>query len=987
MVRREDAIHSQADPLWSALAWLGSFGMGLSLFMFLARSIHFEYHAFQDIIATPAFMLYPEQQDWWLYIIAMLIVPAATFVGHYVWSGLSLRLGRLGGSSGRRDFVFVTLTYIFWLIDPVAYLVVNRTGTMPIFAIALFFVVSNLIYITYCWLRHQAQSDVAKTPPDFTMWVAVLVMGGMIGVSFIVSPFLDGLAHRPFVTVLTTAMGTLVIWILSSHYLSKMRQEPWPSVAERLAMAIIPLSALPLQSMFWLDVYQDGIRVSRTVSWWAVAILIVGVIMGSVTLAWIGLRSNRPKSCRSSDFWRWFFYLVVPILLYVMAYAPNIHGAVDLFHEGERVSPAQAILSGQVPYRDVVFVHGFLYDPGVAIVSFRLLDDSIASMRIVMQLLAPLVIMAIYYLVLVCSNGRWASLYALLTLVGILPYYDWRIFPGLVATICMILYIRRKDLLWLTSAGLSTLLALATSFDVGVISLFADGVFLLVYSMREQPDLIIKRFVSYSLPLALGAAVVLIYFARLDALGAFINWHWQVLSVYRDWNGLPFTLTWDGFIEARNIISSPLISVIAIVVLLRAALRKHWTWLHWVSLLLLLFNLTLFNRGVVRGLEGGGAALIAPMLLLTLSIPYLQRIGHKTDWKVLIAAVFSLILLLPISIQRKDDASLFAVVNDLPAKNRITVPVDWVQSDIDRVGPIYIPVNQEQLLNSLTEFLSNVDSFWDFADHGALFFLSDHLSPTRFYTTHHVITGQDQREVIADLKRHQPSYILYRSHTFWDAIAGVDRNLRNFLVAEYLLREYKPAGQVAGFDLLERGSPQTFPVGTPFKIDLGGVPFLWGRDRLATLDATSSTPVAQWNASLGNLTDWHIINDIAAAEVRQSGLFFRTAGSDPHLQNLDLTIDPRSVTYLVLRLTVQENHEETLTGQIFWRSSTASFTEEQSVTFSLIPDGKERVYLIRLASIPGWMWSDTITGIRLDPGAMSEIDMTIGAIDLISVIE
>jgi hypothetical protein len=61
--------------------------------------------------------------------------------------------------------------------------------------------------------------------------------------------------------------------------------------------------------------------------------------------------------------------------------------------------------------------------------------------------------------------------------------------------------------------------------------------------------------------------------------------------------------------------------------------------------------------------------------------------------------------------------------------------------------------------------------------------------------------------------------------------------------------------------------------------------------------------------------------------------------------------------------------------------------EERSVIFSLVPDGKEHVYLVRLASFPSWMWSDTITGIRLDPGNLAGIDLTIKSIQMMNVKE
>lgn len=966
--------------------------MGLSSFMFLARHAHFEYHSFQDIVATSAFALYPELQDWWLYIIFLIIVPTVTLAGYCIWSRLCILLEEMQGGSERRDFVFVTLTYLFWWIDPIAYLVMHHAGTMPIYVIGLLFVLSNTLFIAQRGFDNWAQFKPSNAAPDFTVWGAVLVIGGMIGISFVVSPFSDALIRVPFWTVLVMAIGTMSIWLAVSFWLGEALKKTWSVVAEKLAIALIPLSVLPLQSLFWLDVYQEGIRVSRSISWWAAGILIVAAIVGSVAIACIEFRTTRTESRIRSDFWRWFFWLTIPVLLYVMGYDPNIHYPLDLFHEGERVAPAQAILAGQIPYRDVVFVHGFLSDPGVALVAFRLFGTSLAGVRILEHLLSPLALVTTYYLALVCLGGGWSLLYGLLVVGGEIPiFYDLRIVPGIAAAICLVLYLRRKRLLWVAGAGLCTLVALATSFDVGIVSLFAGSVLLLGYSLHERRSLMVVPLMVYLFPLGLGGAAALLYFARLNALEAFLNWHWEILSVYRDWNGMPYPLIWSGFFEVRDAILSPLVSVLGIVVLMRAALRRQWNWLHWVGLLLLLCNLTLFNRGIVSGYVDGSAlnagSHFAPLLLMTLCMPYVRRVGVRSAQVILPVAAICFITLLPIPTQYTSDWSLFARVNHLPEKNRVSIPSNWVQSSIERVGQLYIPADQERSITEVIEFLKSADSFWDFTDYGAFFFLSDHLSPTRFYATHHVITGQNQREVIADLEQSKPSYILYRSHTGWDAIAGVDRNLRDFLVAEYLLRHYKPAGQVGGFDLLERGDPQSFPVGVPFRVDLGYVPFLWGEDRLGVLSAAGSKMIAQWDFSSGNLAEWRAAHDISVSGIRQQGLLVRTAGSDAQLQNLDLTLDPRSVTYLALRMSVQKRVEKDLSAQVFWRTGVESFAEEQSMVFSLVPDGKEHLYLVRLASFPNWMWSDTITGIRFDPGNIPGIDLTINSIQLLSVRE
>ena len=57
--------------IWSAAAWIGSFGLGVTIFLVLAGKLEFEYRSLLDIVAVPAFRLYPEWRDWWLYLLAL----------------------------------------------------------------------------------------------------------------------------------------------------------------------------------------------------------------------------------------------------------------------------------------------------------------------------------------------------------------------------------------------------------------------------------------------------------------------------------------------------------------------------------------------------------------------------------------------------------------------------------------------------------------------------------------------------------------------------------------------------------------------------------------------------------------------------------------------------------------------------------------------------------------------------------------------------
>ena len=373
----------------------------------------------------------------------------------------------------------------------------------------------------------------------------------------------------------------------------------------------------------------------------------------------------------------------------------------------------------------------------------------------------------------------------------------------------------------------------------------------------------------------------------------------------------------------------------------------------------------------------------APLLLLVL----LGLVSARSRLLSLtVAAVLCFALLLPMPTAGAAGATLLEVVERPVMSHRVEIPEGWVESRIRRVGPLFLPSEQEDSLAEIAAFLQG-ESYWDFTDHAALYFITDSLNATRFDAALHMVTRENQQEVIRDLAQSPPRYILYRSGTFWDAVAGVDRTIRSFLVSEYLLKTYHYADAVGGFTVLEHGPPSTPTNDLLFRVNLAYVPYLWGRDRADALDLLGPTAVVGWDLTEGDTAGWQAEHDLARSEPADDGWHLRTEGSDAQVVNLGIEIDPRAVTYVALRMSVSTEDAEDAVGQLFWRSGSDGFSEEKSVRFAVVPDGQEHLYLLRLASFPSWSWSGPVTGLRLDPVASAGAEVVLHSIELMQVDE
>lgn len=983
---------AKAFPLWHGLAWVGSLGLGLSVFLSLASKLHFEYHWSEGITATAAFTLYPEQQDWWLYLLALLIVPVVTFLGYRLWVYGCRWLDILGSTLDGSEIAILTSGYLVWWILPLTYIFAQEFGPIPVYGIGVIFVIVQGMLFLYCWSRKRASASPLEAPPPLTLQAALVILGTAVGISVLRFPLDAPLLGFPVRVVLITAVGLWGIWWGFSYWLHRLIGQPWRQVAASAAVVCLPLSLLLLQGVLWWRVSQAGVVVSR-VTLWPAGWGLVGIV-GAITVGTVAIASRHLLKESSVDwedlFFRCFFAGVIPLLMYAMVYDPDINGALDLFHEGESVAPAQALMAGGLPYKDVVFVHGFLRDPGVALGAFGLLGKSMASLRIITQLLSPLALVFTYYLALVCLGRKWALIYSALALTGFLPFlWDWRVVPALAAFVFLARYFQSRRLVWTLLSGLATFCALATSFDVGMVALSACTATLAVFTLFEWRSVKLGPLLEYSLPMLICLAIIFIFFMPFSAWEPFWDWHREILTVYRDWNGMPFPIALHDLHALWMNFLSPLVSVVTLVVLGSAFFRKRLNSRHWIVLLLLVGNVLLYNRGVVSGQEYSSALAagshLAPLLLLLLFQS--SSLTDMRSFKYVLPALLLLGTVVPTPLQPAGVPTLVDLVNALPKKNRIEIPEGWMSPALNRVGSIYLPREQAESLEAITAFLGQADSFWDFSDHGALYFLSDHTGPTRFYATHHVITLDNQREVIADLKDNPPQYIIFRSGSVWDNIAGVDRTLRNSLVSEYILRAYRFSDQIGGYSILERGKAEDLPASLTFGVDLGFVPFLWGRDYAPSLVQFHPVSVMEWEFSSG-LGGWGPGADIAQSEVVEDGWLVLTGGNDPGLENSEISLDPWSITYLVLQLQVEPPPgAEAIRGQLFWRSGDGGFSENRSVTFDVFPDGQEHLYLLRLASFPGWLWSDHITGLRLDIGSMPDVHVKIVSMEFLAVDE
>jgi len=261
-----------------------------------------------------------------------------------------------------------------------------------------------------------------------------------------------------------------------------------------------------------------------------------------------------------------------------------------------------------------------------------------------------------------------------------------------------------------------------------------------------------------------------------------------------------------------------------------------------------------------------------------------------------------------------------------------------VYSSLPRVGPILIPPNQQKSLEKVASYIHSHtlsdEPIFVFSNTGAYYFLLDRPNPTRFYQIVFASTPSLQKEVIQDLEKAKPQYVIFAPGTDVD---GINNTRRLPLIFTYLSWNYHPEVNVGGTLMLKRRSTVLWTKKLPYVVE-------WRFD----------------STGLG----WQAGHDIDLFKVKKGGLLVRSTGKDPYLISPDIKIIPSMVSSLEIRMSVTAGSS----GRLFWATlESPVFEQKRSLSFAVKADGDFHTYTLELSQLLSWRWTKSITKLRLDP--------------------
>ena len=556
-------------------------------------------------------------------------------------------------------------------------------------------------------------------------------------------------------------------------------------------------------------------------------------------------------------------YIILPIFIYLLTYSGNIHGEIDLFHEGERLAPLNEMLHGAVPFRDIYIQHGLFQNAYLAWFGSQLFEPTLFGMRSMEDILDPLGYVALYVLGLQVFRGRFFTAFiCVLIASGTGFWVSARHSLGLISFAFVANSLTHFQgtrtnkvpaFVWkLLLAGISTSLAFWYSTEIGLYTLGAIGLFLVIYVFQggfgteggrgrgwkpRQPERRGREYlpplISYGCGVLLGFFSVGIYFLSHGALddliwNSYIQCRYQLATWGLAFPSLSETLTllstdgWRVFVLSdgfRWYLPVCIFLIVAAYLTYRCLCGTGSEPNAMKLLLLSLGGIAYFRTALGRS-DGGHLIYGATFLWLLCLFPLesgifkmfracLSFLRGNGRWQSALTAAW---VLIPTAVfcwyvgEAHQPLAGFREkwqrLRQNPFKQRV------VTQELVRAGKVDIPDDQvehvQQVVAYIQENTTQNEKIFDFTSQGAYYFFANRLSVTRFHQVSYASTAGMQQEVISALERDKTRLVIFKTGGWFDAVDGIPVEERHPLIAAYLQANYELAVNINETEILLR---------------------------------------------------------------------------------------------------------------------------------------------------------------------------------------
>jgi hypothetical protein len=503
-------------------------------------------------------------------------------------------------------------------------------------------------------------------------------------------------------------------------------------------------------------------------------------------------------------------YVVFPLAAYAYLSATSQIAAegmprADLFEDQQHMVPAAEMLRGEKPYRDIIPAHGFVQDALLDFAALRTGPVTLGRALKVRGVIGGTIVIAHYALVAAATGSPEVGLAStfLAMLLGTAGG-SFRVLPA-IATLAFIAYaIRRRDPRWLAVAGAGVVVCILTSIDHGAYALLT----IFIAALRFRDD----RKRAFTFAIAGGGAAALVTFAVLALYGIAADFVRTTI----------FEIATLGPVYTLNPFDAPqaLQRINNIPEVLGALLDKSaFPYVFWpLMMLLVVAALTSKAHMTPRRYARREAFLIVAVYGVLTAISYAER--HHLLWMFVAAPLISIGIFrlfrsrIPLARALAPAAVIVVLMIAQPTAHiaiagslrRTHGPLEsgWQEMALPRARGALTRASDAVVIDVVQRYVAShlkpAETWFDFTNHGNLYFLLDRDCPIRQIEVAFYETAERQREVIGRIE-HNPRIrfaIMPTEPVDSSAVDGVPNRDRAPLVYAYLKEHFTPDYEEGG---------------------------------------------------------------------------------------------------------------------------------------------------------------------------------------------
>ena len=744
----------------------------------------------------------------------------AALAAYAVWTELPEELDVRTDIVGYPIYSNFNIDRYFWLYYLVA-------GFVPLITLAVLLVLRRVIPRVEALPRRRRRSPEEEAPlaPASHNEIAavgvarVLFVGSIFGLETAIA--LSRESYWVYAIGLPVTVGYALLASLAALGLRRV-VEPQTTFWERLSLANAIAVSFSIAALYAVS-RSTELTVTSTgrvheYSWFP---LWLAAGMTGAALVWVGraaLRGRVGGELRTLER-RLLLVVAGPVaLLLFLSQLPGAWGAMDMFHEGELLAGGRLVEGGAFPWRDVIFIHGFLTDAELQSVGFSLFEHSrwgyVAGMLV---LVGPVYWISTYYLFAYLFHRNWLFLVGAQLAVILGVVYDGHLrFIGLPIVLVLMGALLSKPTWVRAFAFMALLIAQTIVTPEAALAAFAVLVSILAFEAyyydRSRP--LVANFRRTVMCAGAGALLTAMWAAFLLPFGAlddFVFASFAFASDHQLTGGVPVIWTSDRY---RFIAYAPVVLIVVafwyfvLKILRRGSFRINDWVVGSVALLVALY----YQKFLARSDHAAQPyALALPLLAYVLY----RLIGAAEDGLAWLArrrkvqlpirhpitalALIALLLYAPLTIRD--------VVRDAPGRLDATVAQEAETRSVGYINPegTYRPLlrNLNRVLGS---YLEPEDELFDFTNNPAIFhYLLEREPATRYYHVSMAIRKEAQEDLVEELERSRPKLVVFSSTSYglpvWD---GIPNPVRHYEISQYILDHYTPLTTAEGFVFFAR---------------------------------------------------------------------------------------------------------------------------------------------------------------------------------------